>query len=158
MQSKTSPEDPAPSPTSDSVPSELGQRLPLIMSRLGRSLRHAYSPIGVNLGQFPVLTSLLDRPGATVSELATKERVKLPSMTAVITQMESDGLVIKAGDAEDRRCVRVALTEHGREVALAARAARVAWFAARLNHLSRSEVAAISRALGALEHLVEIDS
>ncbi|HVD02972.1 MAG TPA: MarR family transcriptional regulator [Candidatus Dormibacteraeota bacterium] len=156
MKAEETPGDPAQA-APDTVPSELGQRLPLVMSRLGRSLRHAYAPIGVNLGQFPVLTSLLDRPGATVSELATREKVKLPSMTAVITQMETDGLVVKGPDPEDRRCVRVTLTQHGTDVAQAARAARIAWFATRLNHLSRSEVAAVSRALAALEHLVEID-
>lgn len=137
--------------------SELGQRLPMVMSRLGRSLREVYTPIGVNLGQYPVLNSLLDHPGATVSELAHRERVKLPSMTAVVNQMEAEGLAEKQQDPADRRCVRVVLTDRGREVAQAARAARIAWFAGRLDHLSKGEVAAISRALGALEHLVGVE-
>ncbi len=137
--------------------SELGQRLPLVMTLLGRSLRHAYTPIGVNLGQYPVLNSLLEHPDSSVSELAARERVKLPSMTAVVHQMESDGLVAKQADLSDRRCVRISLTPRGREVAEAARRARASWFAERLNHLSRAEVAAISRALPALEHLVHLD-
>ncbi|MHB1499994.1 MAG: MarR family winged helix-turn-helix transcriptional regulator [Candidatus Dormibacteria bacterium] len=137
--------------------SELGQRLPMVMSLLGRSLRHAYSPIGLNLGQYPVLNSLLERPNAMVSELAARERVKLPSMTAVINQLEADGLVAKQADPGDRRCVRVNLTGHGREVAEAARQARATWFLARLDHLSAAEVAAISRALPALEHLVHLE-
>ncbi len=137
--------------------SELGQRLPLVMTLLGRSLRHAYTPIGVNLGQYPVLNSLLEHPDSSVSELAARERVKLPSMTAVVHQMESDGLVAKQADFSDRRCVRISLTPRGREVAEAARRARASWFAERLNHLSRAEVAAISRALPALEHLVHLD-
>ncbi len=137
--------------------SELGQRLPMVMSLLGRSLRHAYSPIGLNLGQYPVLNSLLERPNAMVSELAARERVKLPSMTAVINQLEADGLVAKEPDPGDRRCVRVNLTSHGQEVAEAARRARATWFLARLGHLSAAEVAAISRALPALEHLVYLD-
>ncbi len=137
--------------------SELGQRLPMVMSLLGRSLRHAYTPIGVNLGQYPVLNSLLEHPESSVSELAARERVKLPSMTAVVNQMEADGLVAKQPDLNDRRCVRVSLTGRGREVAGAARLARAAWFAERLDHLSSAEVSAISRALPALEHLVHLD-
>ena len=137
--------------------SELGQRLPMVMSLLGRSLRHAYTPIGVNLGQYPVLNSLLEHPESSVSELAARERVKLPSMTAVVNQMEADGLVAKQPDLNDRRCVRVNLTGRGREVAEAARLARAAWFAERLDHLSSAEVSAISRALPALEHLVHLD-
>jgi DNA-binding MarR family transcriptional regulator len=129
----------------------------MVMSRLGRSLREVYTPIGVNLGQYPVLNSLLDHPGATVSELANRERVKLPSMTAVVNQMEAEGLAEKSQDPADRRCVRVVLTDRGREVAEAARVARIAWFAGRLDHLSKAEVAAISRALPALEHLVGVE-
>ena len=134
---------------------ELSQRLPTVMTLLARSLRHAYGPLGVSLGWYPVLNSLVGQPAATVSELANRERVRLPSMTAIVNQMEAEGLVTKGPDPADRRCVRIALTPAGVSAAQAARAARTEWFATRLDQLSASEVAAISRALPALEHLVE---
>ena len=134
---------------------QLSSRLPNIMSLLARQLRHAYGPLGVSPGWYPVLNSLLGQPAATASELAGRERVRLPSMTAIVNQMEADGLVTKAPDPLDRRCVRISLTPSGVEVARAAQSARSAWFAARLDHLSQAEVAAISQALSALEHLVE---
>ncbi|HUY54631.1 MAG TPA: MarR family transcriptional regulator [Candidatus Nanopelagicaceae bacterium] len=149
--------DPAQEDSSDSqaAGAELSSRLPTVMSLLARKLRHGYGPQGVSLGWYPVLNSLLGQPAATASELASRERVRLPSMTAIVNQMEADGLVTKAPDPLDRRCVRISLTPAGAEAARATQAARSAWFAARLGNLSPAEVAAISRALPALEHLVE---
>jgi DNA-binding MarR family transcriptional regulator len=135
---------------------ELSQRLPAVMTHLSRSLRLAYGPLGVSLGQYPVLSSLVDKPPATISELAGRERVRLPSMTALVNQMDADGLVTKTADPDDRRCVRISLTPTGAKAAQLARTARAEWFSMRLERLAKSEVAAISRALPALEHLVAI--
>lgn len=139
----------------EAAASELSCRLPAVMTLLARKLRHAYGPLGVSLGWYPVLNALLGQPAATASELAARERVRLPSMTAIVNQMEADGLVTRAPDPRDRRCLQITLTPAGVEVARAAQAARSAWFAARLDQLPRAEVAAISQALPALEHLLE---
>jgi DNA-binding MarR family transcriptional regulator len=135
---------------------ELSQRLPVVMTRLVRSLRLAYGSVGISLGQYPVLTSLIDQPAATISELAGRERVRLPSMTALVNQMEAEGLVSKSSDPDDRRRVRISLTPAGATAAHAARTARAEWFSMRLEHLSESEVEAISSAMSALEHLVSV--
>lgn len=144
----------APDPSS----TELGARLPRVMSRLGRQLRQAYGPLGVNPGQYPVLAWLVEHPGSTVSALAAREGVQPPSMTALLNQMASQGLVEKRADPDDRRWVRLTLTPQGAALAEAAQSARRAWFEARLAHLGRGEVAAIGRALVALEHLVGMDA
>jgi DNA-binding MarR family transcriptional regulator len=78
-------------------------------------------------------------------------------MTALLAQMEAGGLISKAGDRSDRRCVRVVLTARGEEMARAAIAARKAWFGARLSRLSRSEIVALDRAMEALERLTEVE-
>lgn len=141
----------------EEVGAELGERLPAVMSRLGRGLRRAYGPLGPSPGHFPVLSFLLSTPQVTVSELASRERIRLPSMTAIVAQMEADGLVSKEVDEADRRCVRVSLTPQGEAMARTAVAARAEWFAARLSHLSRAEVAAIAKAVAALEHLAGVE-
>ena len=151
------PTAPPANPTHEDVAApnaELSQRLPAVMTHLSRSLRLAYGSVGISLGQYPVLTSLIDQPAATISELAGRERVRLPSMTALVNQMEADGLVSKSADPDDRRRVRISLTPAGETAAQAARTARAEWFSMRLEHLSESEVEAIRRALPALEHLV----
>jgi DNA-binding MarR family transcriptional regulator len=141
----------------EAVGAELGERLPGIASRLSKGLRQAHDPIGLRPGEFPVLSFLLRRPGATVSELAQAEGVRTPSMTAILAQMEAGGLISKAGDRSDRRCVRVGLTARGDELARAAVAARKAWFEARLARLSRAQIVALDRAMEALERLTEVE-
>lgn len=127
--------------------------MPHLLGRLGKGLRSSYSDLGTSPGQFPVLSALVSRPGQTLSELAGREGVRLPSMTVMVGQMEADGLIRKESDPSDRRIVRVVLTDRGELLAHAAIAARARWFSARLEHLSRAEVRAIAEAIPALEHL-----
>ncbi len=46
---------------------------------------------GVPPGHYPILVSLLDSSPATVSQLAAAEHVRVPSMTALLGQMETEG-------------------------------------------------------------------
>jgi DNA-binding MarR family transcriptional regulator len=137
--------------------SELATKLPTVLTRLNRRLRQTSGPLGVPPGHYPVLVSLLDHASATVSQLAAAEHVRVPSMTALLGQLEADGLIQKEVDTSDRRFVRVSLTRQGTAVARAARQLRGAWFAHRLSHLSAREVAALQRALPVLEHLIGVD-
>jgi DNA-binding MarR family transcriptional regulator len=134
--------------------SELGQRLPTVLTRLNRRLRQMSGMLGVPPGHYPVLASLLEQSPATVSALAAAEHVRVPSMTALLGQLESEGLIKKQVDASDRRFVQVSLTRHGATVARAAAQVRGDWFAERLSHLTRVEVDALERALPVLEHLI----
>ncbi|HEY6538711.1 MAG TPA: MarR family transcriptional regulator [Candidatus Dormibacteraeota bacterium] len=150
---------PAPPPASPTLgdASELATKLPTVLTRLSRRLRQTSGPLGVPPGQYPVLVSLLDHSPATVSELAAAEHVRVPSMTVLLGHLELAGLINKEVDAADRRFVRVRLTRQGASVAKAARRLRSAWFAQRLSHLSSRELAALERALPALEHLVGVE-
>ncbi|MGB6770578.1 MAG: MarR family transcriptional regulator [Candidatus Dormiibacterota bacterium] len=134
--------------------SELAQRLPTVLTRLNRRLRQMSGMLGVPPGHYPVLASLLEQSPATVSTLAAAEHVRVPSMTALLGQLETEGLITKEVDASDRRFVRVSLTRHGASVARAAAQVRGDWFAQRLSHLTRAEVDALARALPVLEHLI----
>jgi DNA-binding MarR family transcriptional regulator len=134
--------------------SELATKLPTVLMRLNRRLRQMSGTLGVPPGHYPVLASLLDQSPATVSALAAAEHVRVPSMTALLGQLESEGLIKKEVDASDRRFVRVSLTSHGSTVARAAGQFRGEWFAQRLSHLTASEVDALQRALPVLEHLI----
>lgn len=129
----------------------------MALTRLQRRLRQAEEPARMRPGYFAVLMSLLEGASATVSELASKEHVRLPSMTVLLGQMESDGLIQKSSGLTDRRCVRVALTRRGRAAARLARTQRMSWLNQRLDHLSRSERAVLERALPALEHLIGLE-
>lgn len=53
--------------------------------------------------------------GLTVSDISSKMNVTPPTITPLIKTLESDGLVLRIHDQEDRRVVRVELTEQGRQ-------------------------------------------
>lgn len=56
----------------------------------------------------------------TMSELAAELDVRLSTMTGVIDQLEDKGLVARVDHPEDRRSLRVGLTEKGRNLYQAA--------------------------------------
>ena len=59
----------------------------------------------------------LDRDGPQrLSDLAVREGVTQPSMTALVTRLERDGLATRGADPSDGRAVVVTLTDAGRDV------------------------------------------
>ncbi|MCQ4088048.1 MarR family transcriptional regulator [Saccharibacillus sp. JS10] len=53
------------------------------------------------------------KPGIMVSEIGRILDVKSPTVTQLIKGLESDGLVDRSIDPDDRRAVRISLTEEG---------------------------------------------
>jgi DNA-binding MarR family transcriptional regulator len=101
--------------------------LRIVLGQLVRRLRAEYS---FPLAQASVL-SRLDREGAqTASGLAAAERVRPQSMAQTLIELESAGLIERRPDSEDRRRMRIDLTDHGRERVLEERGKREGWLAA----------------------------
>ena len=90
-----------------------------------------------------------------VTDLAHAEGVSQPSMTQLVTRMESDGLVGRQPAADDRRSILVTLTEHGHTVLEQRRARRTALLQQLVAELDADERATITAALPALERLVD---
>lgn len=86
----------------------------------------AISASGLTLNQALVLSEIVDANGrATVSDLAWKLGRAVHTLTAAVSGLERKKLVIRQTvRGEDRRIVRIAPTEHGRD-ALAQFRARV---------------------------------
>ena len=96
----------------------------------------------------------LDRDGPQrLSDLAVREGVTQPSMTALVTRLERDGLAVRGDDPTDRRAVLVTLTDAGREVLLSRRTRRATRLAALLDHLGPEDRATVEAAAGALARL-----
>jgi DNA-binding MarR family transcriptional regulator len=72
---------------------------------------------GLRVPEWRVLACLNDRDGAMITRLARFALIEQSRLTKIIIQMEDRGLVRRQGDAEDRRRVRVWLTEAGRLLA-----------------------------------------
>ena len=62
-----------------------------------------------------MLMHLSRNDGATQSELARVTRMKAPTISVALRNMEADGLVERAADGDDGRITHVYITEKGRQ-------------------------------------------
>ena len=134
-------------------PALLASELRLIVGRLVRRMRVEGR---LPLAQLAVL-GRLDRGGpATVSALATAERVRPQSMSQTVGELEGDGLVVRHPDPTDRRQLLVELTEAGMATLTDERRHREGWLARAIaEDLSPAERAALEAALEPLRRLAD---
>jgi DNA-binding MarR family transcriptional regulator len=99
----------------------------------------------------------LERTGPRrLTDLAVNEEVTQPSMTAVVTQLETLGLAVRRRDAADARVVMVAITRAGRQHRRAMRRAGAAVLTGLIDKLDEREAGALNAALPALLRLTEL--
>lgn len=99
------------------------------------------------------LASLERRGPLRLSELAALEGVTQPSMTALVSRLERDGLAERAGDPHDGRAVNVGITDAGRRALAGRRHRRAGVLAALLEQAGPADRAAVTAAAGALRRL-----
>ncbi len=139
--------------TLDSI--ALANELRPLLLHLNRHLRRELAPLGVTAGQAALLHAIRTNPGAGVRELAEREGVSPPRVTAALDRLEADGLVRRTRSGSDRRRVVLEITEAGHRVLRAARRRRTAWLSARLAKLDDPERRAIEAALPALRRVLD---
>lgn len=69
-------------------------------------------------GEYGVLNCLVEEGGMSAGELGRRLHVVPGRMTDILKSLEGKGLVQRQRDEEDRRIVRVTLTEEGRQASL----------------------------------------
>ena len=131
----------------------LASELRLILGRLIRRLR---SEGRIPIAQLAVL-GRLDRGGpATVSALATAERVRPQSMSQTVSELEADGFVTRRPDPTDRRQLLVELTDAGTATLADERRHREGWLARAIaEDLSPAERRSLEAALEPLRRLAD---
>ncbi|MCM3700900.1 MarR family transcriptional regulator [Paenibacillus macerans] len=95
-------------------------KLMLALHRLRRLDMNKMAPLTFKPSEFRLMYSILqgleqEPRGITVSELSTRMGVASPTVTPQIRSLEEQGLVHRYNDQEDRRVVRVKLTEQGEQ-------------------------------------------
>jgi DNA-binding MarR family transcriptional regulator len=135
---------------------QLVARLRLVISRLARRLRQQAEK-GITPSGLSALASIERLGPCTLGALAAHERVQPPTMTRIVVRLEEDGLVDRIVDPEDRRVSRVALTGDGRQTIQRIRSRKNAYLAKKLRKLSAGEIDALTRAVDALERILEED-
>jgi DNA-binding MarR family transcriptional regulator len=94
-----------------------------------------------------------------VSDLAASERVRQQSMAETVKELESEGLVERNPDPDDRRRALVSLTEQGDQTLEDDRRHRVGWLAQAIEEdLSAEEKGVLRDAVELLRRLAESKS
>lgn len=78
-----------------------------------RALAVALQPFDLKPAQLDVLMNLYRHPGMSQHELARKLLVGRSNITMLLPQLEGRGLLTRAGDDNDRRILRLTLTDNG---------------------------------------------
>ena len=137
---------PAPAP-------EIAARLRLSATRLARRLRQE-SGAGLSPSQQSALAVIANHGPLTLGALAEHERVAPPSITKVVSKLESDGLVVRTPDPGDRRVCRVAISPEGAALLEESRRRKTAWLTARIGELDPDRQRRLADALDVLDELI----
>ena len=84
----------------------------LMQQSLGRALAH----LDIKPPHLDILINLFRFEGISQQELARKLLVGRSNMSMLLPQMENRGLIERRGDKQDKRVLRLHLTETGRRV------------------------------------------
>src|SRR2546421_2760899 len=133
----------------------LAAELGAALTHLNLLLRQGLLPPGINFTQARTLLSLRDLGPQRITELAQRERVRQPTMCALIARREERGWVARVVGETDRRAVIVRLTDEGKRIIDEAEAARNAALNSYLGALSGDDLAALTAALPPLRKLIE---
>jgi DNA-binding MarR family transcriptional regulator len=145
--------------TDDTLPHEppdIGSDLRLVLGKLVRRVREETLPDDLTWPQMQVMARI-DRDGpATVTTLAKFAGVRSQSMGATVADLVQSGHLTTEPDPDDRRAVRVSLTERGRTAVLAGRSARADWLNRAIRErLSAREQSHLQEAVSLLQRLVD---
>jgi len=146
----------SPAPVDPGHALAVANRLRPVLIRLGRQLRRELHSVGVTSGQASLLAVIGSHPGIGVAELASREQMSTPTMSAHVDRLAATGLAERTrGSDPDRRRVGLTVTPEGERVLRAVRSRRTAWLATRMRGLSATELATIDAAIDALSRLAE---
>ena len=145
-------------PELDTTPLDVAGRLLRLATHLQRSISAALAPLGLSYGDFDIL-STLRRENSWLSPSALARSVLLSSgaTTARLNRLEAAGLLRRDIDRDDRRAIRVQLTEAGQQKAATAVQAVLAADEAFLEPLSQRQNADLIRAMRTLLVAAEAD-
>jgi DNA-binding MarR family transcriptional regulator len=142
---------PSPARTGLPVP-EIASRLRLSATRLARRLRQE-SGAGLSPSQLSALAVIANHGPMTLGALAEQERVAPPSITKVVTKLESDGLVARRPCPDDRRVCWVEVSPEGAALLEESRRRKTAWLTARITELDPDRQRRLADALDVLDEL-----
>ena len=129
----------------------------LIERRVRSGLREEF---GTTLPRFDLMAQLERHPeGLKMNELSRLLMVTSGNITAIVDQLEKEGLVERLDEPDDRRAFRIRLTRSGDKTFAEWARAHEQWVVELLSGLSRKEHDELLKLLAKLKtHAVEVSS
>jgi DNA-binding MarR family transcriptional regulator len=131
----------------------VADRLHSAAIHLLRRLRREDDASGLSAPRLSALSVLVFGGPQTSGDLAAAEQVRVPTMSRVVAQLETDGLLKRIPDQTDGRVVRVEATPTAHALLHAGRRRRVAALAADVARMSPEERRVILEAIPLIEKL-----
>jgi len=119
-----------------------------------RQLRREDDASGLSAPRLSALSVVVFGGPLSLGDLARAEQVRPPTMTRIVTGLEKDGLVTRAGDLRDRRLTLISATSKGQKILAAGRARRVEKLAAAVDRLTQGELAQLQRGAELLQRVI----
>jgi DNA-binding MarR family transcriptional regulator len=109
----------------------------------------------ISFSAVATLSTLSSSGPCRITHLAELEKTSQPSITAMVSRLERQGLVARQDDPSDGRIVLVSITEAGRDMLRRRRASRLAFLSSLIAGLDPAEQRALAAAAPALRRMTE---
>ncbi|HSY16102.1 MAG TPA: MarR family transcriptional regulator [Jatrophihabitantaceae bacterium] len=143
----------SPEPGHSPEPASTADAIYALLSTVSRR-----APRERSLTALATLATLARTGPRRITDLAAIEGVTQPSVTALVTALERDGLVERRSDPSDKRVALVALTPAGLDYTRNRRQASTTSLAQLIDKLPADEAATLTAAVPALLHLHDLDN
>jgi DNA-binding MarR family transcriptional regulator len=137
---------------------ELADRLHSTAIHLLRQVRVQDSATSLAPARLSALSVLVFGGAMSLNELARAEQVRPPTMSRIVDALESEGLIRRTVNQQDRRAVVLEATEKGTAILWQGRKRRVKFLAKHLSRLSEQERKQISDAIKAIQKAMTTNS
>jgi DNA-binding MarR family transcriptional regulator len=98
------------------APHSMGYRIKLLSQLMARNFQEKLEPWGLTPFHWVVLCCLWSEDGLATSAIGEKLQQVGGTLTGVLDRMEERGLIRRERDRQDRRMVRIWLTDMGKEL------------------------------------------
>lgn len=98
------------------APYNIGYKVKLVSQLMYRDFLERLEPYGLTPFHYLVLCCLWEEDGLSTSGIADKLKQLGATLTGVVDRMEKRALVYRERDPDDRRVIRIWLTEEGKQL------------------------------------------
>jgi DNA-binding MarR family transcriptional regulator len=130
---------------------DLADRLHSTAIYLLRQVRVQDAATGLAPARLSALSVLVFGGAMSLNKLAQAEQVRPPTMSRIVDALESEGLIRRTVNPQDRRAVVLEATEKGAAILWQGRKRRVTFLAKHLSRLSEEERKKIDDAIIAVQ-------